>query len=249
MNGKRYAALDAIRGIALLNMLLYHAVWDLVHLFGFDWQWYQSQAVYIWQQGICWTFIFLSGFCQPLGTHGLKRGCVVFLAGLLISAVTALAAPESLVLFGVLTLIGSCMMLFVPLEPVLKKRAPAAGLAVSFTVFFLTKNIDQGHLGFGSWKLASLPESWYHDWATAYLGLPAPDFYSTDYFPLLPWAFLFAAGYFLYQIFAQKEWLRHFSVSGLKPMEWMGRHSLVIYMLHQPVLYLLLSLLPLPIQG
>ncbi|NBI61552.1 DUF1624 domain-containing protein [Clostridiales bacterium] len=252
MTGKRYAALDGIRGIALFNMLLYHAVWDLVHLFGFDWLWYQSQPAYIWQQSICWTFIFLSGFCQPLGRSWqskLKRGGLVFLAGLFISAATALAAPESLVLFGILTLIGSCMMLFVPLEFAFKKCPPTIGLTVSFAAFLLTKNINQGYLGLDCWNLAALPERWYHNWATAYLGLPAPEFHSTDYFPLLPWACLFAAGYFLYQIFAEKELLHHLESSRMRPVEWLGRHSLIIYMIHQPVLYLLLSLLLLPIQG
>ena len=59
----RYRKLDAIRGIALINMIAYHAIWDLVYLYGFQWDWYQSEIGYIWQQGICWTFIFLSGFC------------------------------------------------------------------------------------------------------------------------------------------------------------------------------------------
>lgn len=243
MTAQRYAALDGIRGITLLNMLLYHAVWDLVHLFGFDWQWYQSQAVYIWQQGICWTFIFLSGFCQPLGRHRLKRGGIVFLSGLLISAATALVSPENLVMFGILTLIGSCMILFAHLDPVLKKCRPAAGLAASFAAFLLTRNINEGYLGFEGWKLVALPQSWYHDWITAYLGLPTLDFYSTDYFSLVPWTFLFAAGYFLHQIFIQKELLCHLAHSRLKPAEWLGQHSLIIYMVHQPALYLLLSLL------
>lgn len=47
MKSGRYFALDGIRGLALLNMIAYHAVWDLVYLFGFDLQWYQSEGAYI----------------------------------------------------------------------------------------------------------------------------------------------------------------------------------------------------------
>ena len=50
---KRYYTLDGIRGIAILNMILYHMVWDLVHLFGMKWTWYHSPGAFIWQQGIC----------------------------------------------------------------------------------------------------------------------------------------------------------------------------------------------------
>lgn len=86
MTAKRYSALDGIRGLALLNMMAYHAVWDLVYLFNFHLQWYQSEGAYIWQQCICWTFIFLSGFCEPLGKEKLKRGITFFSLGFLIVA-------------------------------------------------------------------------------------------------------------------------------------------------------------------
>ena len=41
MNRKRYKLLDGIRGFALIHMIIYHAIWDLVYIAGFDWQWYQ----------------------------------------------------------------------------------------------------------------------------------------------------------------------------------------------------------------
>ena len=78
MKTSRYCKLDAVRGIALLNMIAYHAIWDLVYLYNFKWDWYRSERGYIWQQGICWTFIFLSGFCLPLGKRPVKRGVTVF---------------------------------------------------------------------------------------------------------------------------------------------------------------------------
>ena len=46
---KRYALLDTIRGVTLLSMILYHGAWDLVYLYGVDWQWYRGKGAYLWQ--------------------------------------------------------------------------------------------------------------------------------------------------------------------------------------------------------
>lgn len=239
----RYYILDDIRGITLLSMIAYHAVWDLVYMFGFDWQWYRSDGAYIWQQSICWTFIFLSGFCQPLGRRKLRRGTTVFFAGLLISAVTYIITPEIRILFGVLTLIGSCMLLMIPADRLLRQCNPIAGIAIAMTLFFLTKNLRQGCLGFESWKFYEIPTEWYCNYVTTYLGLPFPGFFSSDYYPLFPWIFLFAAGYFLYRLFERKDLLHGLKKRGVRPLEWIGRHTLGIYIIHQPALYLLFLLL------
>lgn len=243
MNNKRYAVVDALRGLALLNMIVYHVIWDLVYLFDFNWQWYQSDAAYVWQQGICWTFIFLSGFCHPFSRHNLKRGAWVFLAGAVISIATILFMPESPVLFGILTLLGSSMLIAALLNPLLKRCNAAVGLLVCFLLFFFTRHISSGYLGFGGWQLIKLPENLYSSYLTAYLGFPMDSFYSTDYFALLPWFFLFTAGYFLNHLLSQKTLSACLGPSRLKPVEWAGRHSLYIYMLHQPIIYLLLIIL------
>lgn len=237
MNTKRFAVLDGIRGFALLNMIVYHAIWDLVYLFDVHWQWYQSEIGYLWQQGICWTFIFLSGFCQPLGHHRFKRGVTVFLAGLLITSVTIIFLPQEPVIFGVLTLIGSCMLLLLPLERILSRCKPRIGFFISMLLFLLTRNINIGYLGFGKWNLLKLPDTLYQNMGTAYLGFPSPDFYSSDYFSLFPWLFLFTAGFFFYGILEGTDCLHWLETGRSKALEWLGRHSLWIYMLHQPVLY------------
>ena len=116
---ERLALLDSLRGLTLISMILYHACWDAVYLLGANWPWYGSRAAYIWQQSICWTFIMLSGFCIPFSSKLLRRGLEVFGAGALVMAVTCLLLPEDRVVFGVLTLIGSCMLLMIPLRKIL----------------------------------------------------------------------------------------------------------------------------------
>ena len=161
----RYALLDELRGLDLVSMMLYHACWDLVFLFGVQMNWYAATPGHLWQQSICWVFILLSGFCVPLGHHTLRRGATVFGAGVLVTAVTLLFMPEARVVFGVLTLLGSAMLLTGLLEPLLKKVPPAAGLVVAAVLFALTYHAADHYLGIGALRLA-LPESLYANYFT-----------------------------------------------------------------------------------
>lgn len=230
----RYNAIDALRGFSILNMIIYHAIWDLVYIFGFHWQWYSSLPAHIWQQCICQTFIILSGFCVPLGRRRFKRGISVLLSGCLISVVTAIFMPQERVVFGILTFIGSCMLLTIPLERLLKRINPYCGTAVNIALFVMTKNINQGYLCF-----YKLPQALYSNKFTAYMGFPPSDFQSTDYFSIFPYVFLYITGYFLYRVLESRNLLDKLQRSKIGALEWIGRRSLIIYLIHQPMIYLL----------
>lgn len=163
----RYALLDELRRLDLVSMMLYHACWDMMFLFGIWMDWYAGMPGRLWQQTICWVFILLSGFCVQLGHRTLKRGAQVFAAGALVTVVTLVFMPEDRVVFGVLTFLGSAMLLTGVLEPLLKKIPPAAGLAVSAVLFALTYHLDERWLGFGGLRLA-LPDAWYANYFTAF---------------------------------------------------------------------------------
>lgn len=239
----RLRVLDWLRGGNLIVMMVYHAMWDLVYIFRVDLPWYRTQAGFLWQQSICWTFIVLSGFCFRLGKRPLKRGLLVLGASVVISVVSIIAMPQSAIRFGVLTLMGSCMLLMIPLDKLLKKANPYVGIAVSFLLFGFTRYAARGSLGFFSVELLSLPEELYRNLLTAYIGFPGATFSSSDYFPLIPWLFLYLCGYFLQDIFRRRNWLRHLQTPRIPALEWVGRNSLLLYMLHQPVIYGLLMLI------
>ena len=256
---KRYHVLDVIRGITLCSMILYHAVWDFVYMFGHDWKWYRSDFAYAWQQSICWSFILLSGFCFSLGKKRVRRGLTVLAAGTIVSLVTRIAMPGQSVRFGVLTMLGSSMLLLAFLEMLYGKVQPKnlgtcgteenksehgkyAGWAsvFSFLLFFITRGINQRYLGFETLCLVELPNALYNkgDLMT-YIGFMSEEFYSTDYFSIMPWFFLFLTGYFLFHCLNRKQgpgYLGKISVDG-KVFRFMGRHSLGIYLLHQPLIY------------
>ena len=240
----RYHLLDGIRGIVLISMIAYHFSWNMVYMYGAKWSWYRSTGAYIWQQSICWTFIILSGFCWSMGKQPLKRGLMVFGGGLLVTAVTIAVMPQNRVVFGVLTCIGSCMLLLIPLDKILRKIPAEAGILLSFGVFVLTRNVNRGCLGFESWKLQTLPAEWYQNLLTAYIGMPARSFYSTDYFSIVPWFFLFVTGYYLYVLCRKYNWLRGGFLQVQIPVaDYLGTRSLLVYLLHQPIIYLIQELL------
>lgn len=241
----RYPRLDEIRGLTLLSMMLYHFLWDLVFIAGVNIPWYTGTPGHIWQQSICWTFIFLSGFCWSLGRRQFKRGLTVFLSGVLVTIITLVFLPENRVVFGVLTLLGSSTLLLIPLDKLFSRirnsHALTACLAAALLLFALFYPVNEGYIG-----TVSLPDAFYSGWFSTYLGFPMAGFYSTDYFSLMPWFFLFLSGYFCYRaVFAQSE--RHSNIfeafskflnSGTIPhIHFLGKHSLPVYLLHQPVLY------------
>ena len=227
----RRPGLDTLRGMTLVSMMVYHACWDLVYLFRQDWAWYRSFGAHLWQQSICWTFILLSGYCFHLGHHRLRRGLLSLGGGALVSAVSQVAGSP--IHWGVLTLLGAAALLTIPLDPLLRRLPARAGLAGSFCLFFLLREVNQGYLGFEGAALLTLPADWYQNSLTALLGFPGPDFFSADYFSLLQWLFLFWTGYFLYRLRPEGEGreLR------LPLVTTLGRHSLVAYLLHQPLIY------------
>lgn len=247
----RLHLVDEYRGFWIINMLIYHGLWDWVYIFGYKCAWFESEYNIIWQQWGCWSFIFISGFCWQMSKHNFKRGLEVFFAGLLITVVTLIFMPESRVVFGVLTLLGSSMLLMIPCETFFKKIPPLVGATLSFLIFLFVYPINDGYLGFFNIKLITLPEELYSSLFSSYLGFTQPGFYSTDYFSLLPWFFMYSVGYFTYSFLLKSNTkpnireasLRILSKSLCTPVGWVGRNSLIIYMLHQPIIYGLLTLL------
>lgn len=241
---QRLELLDTLRGVTLVSMILYHGAWDLVNEGLVYWRWYIGKPGYFWQQSICWTFILLSGFCFSLGRKPLKRGITVFGGGLLVTAVTWLVLPQQRVMLGILTFLGCSMLLLIPLRHLLEKLPPLPGAAGSFMLFTLFRFFRFGTQSYTPQLTAWLPEPVRESITAAWLGLPGMTFRSTDYFPMLPWFFLFLTGWFLYR-FLEKRSLcgRLFAKGRIPVLSWMGKHSLLIYLLHQPVLWGVVQLL------
>ncbi|WP_051656619.1 heparan-alpha-glucosaminide N-acetyltransferase [Butyrivibrio sp. AE3004] len=240
----RLEIIDTIRGLTMISMILYHFCWDLKYINGMDMPWYGTFGSYLWQQSICWTFITISGFCMHFARKPVRNGIIVFLCGIIITCVTEIFLPEAPVYFGVLTMLGSCMILIgLAMKMIPAKIDPFWGLFVSIILFAMTKSINSGFINLFIKKLY-LPQILFGQGGTdglqnsflTYLGFMQKGFYSSDYFSLMPWIFLFLAGYFLHDVLKSRFDSKIFHAD-IKPLSFLGRYSLLVYMLHQPVLY------------
>ena len=207
-------------------MAVVHLVYDLTDLYGIlNWQ-YSAPFSFLMDWGGV-AFFLISGICATLGSRSLRRGLIVFGCGLIVSAVTYLADPKLVVAFGVLHCLGVCMMLW----PLLK-RLPTAAIGIPAFILMI--------LGF-----------WFQTfWVSAPclfpLGLMAPGFYSSDYFPLCPYLGFFLLGAVLGKTLykSKRTLLPNVNVQNpvIRFLSLCGRHSLIIYLLHQPALMLLIEL-------
>lgn len=227
--------LDALRGICILGMVAVHLVYDLVELFRLvPWEYPQAFLLVKDYGGI--LFLLISGICVTLGTHSLRRGGIVFACGMVCTGVTwgmyALGFSEiSIVIwFGVLHCLGACMLLW----PVFRKL-PAWALTLIGVVLVAA----------GFWARGITLQT---PWLTP-LGFPQRDFASGDYFPLLP-----NLGYFLLGAALGRTAYRNRTTllprvnPGNPCVRFFclcGRQSLLIYLLHQPVLMGICALLTL----
>ena len=220
---KRIWELDALRGLALLGMMGIHFVYDLVDLFGV-WNWQQPAWYLFFKNNYGAVFFLISGISVTLGSHPVKRGAQVFLCGFLCTGVTlgmyllGFAGKGIIIYMGVLQCLGLCMMLW-PLF----RRCPdwtltALGLAMTIAGWYLRTQ------AFPFWLLTPL-------------GFAPYGFTSSDYFPLLP-----NFGYFLLgavvgkRAYAGRKSLFPRETPPLGLFRCLGRHSLMVYLLHQPVL-------------
>ena len=239
----RLTALDALRGFWIIAMIMYHALWDLVYMFDVNIPWFSSVTAHIIQLSIRWAFILISGFSWHLGSKKLKRSLIVIGASVVISLVTFIFTYDARIFFGVLSLLGVSMLVAIPLDKVFSKLHPVLGIVLMSALFMLTYNIPKGYIGVGNFELFELPSFLYANSVTACFGFPQRGFYSADYVPLLPWVFMFFIGYFLYLFFKRYNILKALSAFRVKPLEFVGRHSLIIYMVHQPLVYAILLLI------
>ena len=212
----RVCLLDELRGLAVLLMIFYHGAYDAVYIFRFTGSgWFTSAPMDFLQRYIAVSFILIAGIMGRYSRSNFRRGVKTFLCGLLVTAVTLLVMPSERILFGILHFLGAAMMLLGLCEPLLRKIPAAAGVLLSAVLYRAL--YDAGFL---------FP-----------LGLHPLIFASADYYPLLPWIFLFLAGYWLGEAFLQRRAPEFCYREHLPALGWIGRHALIIYLVHQPVVY------------
>lgn len=218
---KRIDVLDAWRTLAIVLMVVYHFLYDL-YIFGvISANQLFSAPLNVLERFICCSFILLAGASARFSRNNLRHGLVVLAAGLAVEIGAAIAGQT--IRWGVLMLLGTSMVLYHLVGRSLQKLPGWSVAAGSGVLFFVSRWWTERTAASMRWLYP--------------FGLTASGFYSADYFPLLPWSFLFLIGTVLGGWCLEHRENKLLTISLPKAFTWPGRHSLIIYVLHQPVLY------------
>lgn len=218
-------------------MVVYHTFFDLVIIFGVNIPAFYSPLVNGLVILFAGLFIFISGTACHFSHNNLRRGLICFGLGLILTLGTFLFMPDERILFGILHLLGASMLLFPLLSPLFRKIPPLVGIPLSLILFALLYHVPDGYIGFAGWFSLALPRGIYDLHWLFWLGFPGAGFFSSDYFPLIPWGFCFAAGAFFGVLVKGRRLPAWVYAPHCPPLALVGRNTIVVYLLHQPVVY------------
>lgn len=222
MNEKfeRIQLIDAVRGFSIILMIAYHFGYDLVQFGLLPAGVLYNPLLNVLEPFFAGVFIMLSGVSSRFSKSNIKRSLKTAAAALAVTAVTFIIGQP--VKFGILHFLAFSMLFFgflkEQIDKIPEKAAPFIYL-VLFTVFKIALN-----------RRFDVPYLWW-------LGFPDINFSSADYFPVLPWIFVFLFGTLLGKWVIERRLPSRFYTFDVPVLPPIGRKSLLIYLLHQPVLY------------
>lgn len=238
----RVGLFDEIRGFAIICMVVYHAMYDLKFLHGIDVPLFFEGWFDIIRDIFAGAFMFISGTVCRYSSSNLKRGVQCFFIGMIMTFVLPFFTNGT-ILFGILHFMGVCMMLYGLGEKLLDKLPALVGIIICVFLFIFTMNIGSGYIGIGGLSIINIPQVAYDVGILFPLGMHNAYFYSSDYFPLLPWMFVFFAGSY-FGVYAKKGQLPKWCYNThIKWLATVGKYTIWIYILHQPILYFLFNLI------
>ena len=242
-SSRRVGILDELRGAAIILVALYHLLYDLNFIFGQNIQWLFTPIGDCYRDGLVITLVMISGISCRFTQSNLIRGIRTLGLGLLITFLSWLLMPSQIILFGILHFFGSAMIIYHLLGRYLEILDPTFGFIAGIILFILTSPISSGYFGINKVFLIPLPELFYKQNWLFPLGLYGNSFFSADYYPLFPWIFIFFSGSFLGEFFRtgrmpDQVYRTHIPFLGL-----IGRHTLAIYLIHQPLFLMILYLM------
>lgn len=241
----RLFLLDELRGFAIICMVLFHAFFTASEMFGWPVATKLLNFFMPAEPYFAALFIIISGISCNLSHSNAKRGLILLGISVAMTLLTYSARYIGLygieIWFGILHLLAICILFVALAGRGLKKIHPIVGILICAFLFYFTMHIDiykGAHLNFFS-QVVELPQSLYKNDLLCPFGFYSHDFYSADYFPLLPWLFMFLIGYYLGMYVKKGKFPKFFYNKHIRPFAFVGKYTLWIYILHQPVIYAL----------
>ena len=263
--------LDALRGLAILGVIWDHVMFDLAYMFYYEWQYLGAEGLLkagefarTYHEGFLrvlgwpvfvFIFFFVSGICTTFSRNNFFRGLKLALAAVLVSVVTYLideymGMSGSFILFGVLHCLATCILLYSLIEWILKLTASKSkyyryikvgvyfALAVALLIVNYTQNVTLYDVN--TYK-ATVQSNW--DFAGMFVF--TRDWWTADYFPLLPFFafFLLGAGVSPLAYPKKESLLPKLDGKWNKFLTIPGRYSLYIYLALQVIAVVVLCLI------
>lgn len=226
--------LDILRGIAIIYVMIYHLLYDLIFFGGINIPFFFTDSWEAMHQFFLIILFCVSGICAGFSKNVLKRGTVLFLCGEILTFATAVFMPDNIIVFGVLSCFGSIMLIYGIISPILK-RVPNIVIFVVFTlltvIFFDFPRDETLFLFFDKIRL-DIPDNIDYLYP---IGITSTSFHSSDYFPLVPYGFIFLAGTSFSDCVKNGLIPKFFYRAKLPIINFLGRHSLWVYIIHQPI--------------
>lgn len=210
---KRIRELDILRTSAVFLMVTYHIIFDLWEFMGIGLDYNYTYIMLIGRLSAV-LFIFLCGLSSCIGKRNTTKGIKLVACGTVITLVTFIFFRSETIYFGILHLLGVCMVL----SSYLKKLPTYLLVVISSIAFLLGAYFDTRYIGTN----LLLP-----------FGIAKADFQSFDYYPLIPYISVFIWGIIYYRFF-YKDKISIFNIKAKNDIiEKISRNSLKIYLLHQ----------------
>lgn len=220
----RVCLFDIIRGFTIVSMVAFHATYDLVYLYGIQIPWFTMGAAQeLWRISISWVFLALAGWMTSFSHNNVRRACLYSAAALIIWIATTIVAVDTPISFGILFCMAGSTWVWGLLERTALKALEhrpfvfSTSLILAFLIFY------------------RVPRHIYQVSGFAWLGFPSAGFSSGDYYPLIPFSFLYLAFSVLGNAWKQQghtypEWTYR---NWCPVLSFIGTKSLPIYLLHQ----------------
>ncbi len=214
---ERIWELDFLRGLALILMIYFHVIYDLYAFYNFNLN-LDSGLYYMIGKASAILFILVSGISCLLSKSSVKRGTIVLLCAVLITVVTYFFVPDAVIVFGILHFFAISMIISKPFKKLNSILLLILGTAIILLSIYFINDIKPA-------SNALFP-----------LGIVNTKFTSADYYPLLPWFGVFLYGIALGKIFYPKKKSIFKTKFKNTPINFLGKHTLLIYMIHQPLI-------------
>ncbi len=222
---ERITVFDTLRGLTIISMVAFHASYDAAYIYGYSLPWFTGTLFQdVWRASISWTFLALAGWMTAFSRSNFKRAALYGAAAALVWIATTVVAVDTPVSFGILFCMAASTLICAAARPLLDRVHPALGLVASLAAFVATLQVPHARYPFDG---------------LAWLGFPGSGFSSGDYYPLVPYAFMYLAGSFGACLFGKlrgqgyPSWMKR---DYCPPLTAVGRASLPIYLVHQVVL-------------